>query len=401
MRKVITISLNGNAFQIEEGGYEALRAYLEAAQSKLREDPDRGEILADLEQAIGEKCTRFLSAHKSVVTCEELGQILQEMGPVDGAAAADAQSAASGEPSAGGAQGSDSGAGATADAAAPKRLYQIHEGAMISGVCKGIAAYFDIDVSIVRLIFVALTIITWGAGILGYIVMMFVIPYASTSEEHAAAHGLPFNAQQLIEQAKRHYASLKDGARWKRQWQRQERRRRREWRAEQRRGRHGMKEQMHWAPPPQHEDVGYAARVLTGVMIPIAALCNAVLIVALFVAIAQFITRGAIFGWVPPPGIPTWVGVLVLFMLYHVCAGPLRAVRHAVYYAHGPSANVWFAMWGSLLWLGFVGVFFWLAYQHWPDLQQLLQQFADSLRNRHVPAPGDSINWSVLSKLWT
>ena len=84
---------------------------------------------------------------------------------------------------------------------------------MISGVCKGIAAYFNVDVAIVRLIFVALAILTWGAWILAYIVMMFVIPYASTSEERAAAHGQPFDAQHLIEEAKKQYASFKAGGR--------------------------------------------------------------------------------------------------------------------------------------------------------------------------------------------
>src|SRR5581483_1980014 len=99
MRKVVTISLNGNAYQIEEGGYEALRAYLEEAQTKLREDPDRSEILADLEQAIADKCSQTLRPHKSVVTNEEVARVLGEMGPVDGApaAAASAQGAASGQ----------------------------------------------------------------------------------------------------------------------------------------------------------------------------------------------------------------------------------------------------------------------------------------------------------------
>ena len=162
-----------------------------------------------------------------------------------------------------------------------------------------------------------------------------------------------------------------------------------------------MKDQMKWGAPPVHEDAGYAAKVLTGVMIPIAAVANAVLIVVFVVAVAQLVNKGTIFGWVPPPGIPLWAEVLLLVILLNVCVQPLRSLRHAAYYAHGPNAGVWFAMWGSVLWLGFVGVFFWLAYLHWPDLQHLLQQFADSFRNRHAPAPGDSINWSALSRLWT
>ena len=394
MRKVATISLNGNAYQIEEAGYEALRAYLEGAQAKLRDDPGRVEIMGDLEQAIAEKCNRYLSAHKSVVSTEEIERTLSEMGPVDGPAPAGGNQGAPGTQT--------SGAGGTdtpPEPGAAKRLYQIREGAMISGVCKGIAAYFDIDVSIVRVIFVALAILTWGAWILAYIVMMFVIPYASTSEERAAAHGLPFDAQHLIDQAKKQYASFKGGAQWRRHWRRQARAQRREWRREWRRGRMAMKEPMHWGEPPEFEDAGYAARVLTGVMIPIAAICNAILIVAFLLALAQLIMRGTIFGWSPPVGIPLWGSILGLFVLFHVCAAPLHATRRAAWFAYGPSANVWFALWGSLLWVGFVVVFFWVAYHYWPDLQHFLQEIADSIRNHRAHAPGENIFWSFWEEL--
>ena len=56
MQKVINISLNGIAYQLEEPGYNLLSAYLERAESRLKDSPDRAEVTADLEQAIGEKC---------------------------------------------------------------------------------------------------------------------------------------------------------------------------------------------------------------------------------------------------------------------------------------------------------------------------------------------------------
>ena len=403
MRKVVTISLNGNAYQIEEDGYQALHAYLEAAQAKLLNDPDRAEILADLEQAIGEKCNHFLSSHKSVVSAEEMQRTLAEMGPVDGPAAA--PGAAAGAGTAGGAAAPDAptaGAdtsGAHSGSTAPKRLYQIREGAMISGICKGIAAYFDVDVAIVRVIFVALAILTWGGWILAYIVMMFVIPYASTSEEHAAAHGLPFNAQHLVDQAKQHYASFKQGAPWGRQWQRQYRKQSREWRRESRQRRQTMRDHMRWGPPPDIEDTGYATRVLMGVMIPIATICNAVLMVAFVVAVAQLFMRGTIFGWPPPAGIPPWGSILILFVLFHICAAPLRAARHAALYSYGHSANVWFALWGGILWLVLVVLFFVFAFRYWPDLQHFLQQLLDSIGNHRARATGDNIFWSMWAVL--
>ena len=55
MRRVITISLNGNAYQLEEDACGLLTQYLEDAARALAGDPDRTEIVADLEQAIADK----------------------------------------------------------------------------------------------------------------------------------------------------------------------------------------------------------------------------------------------------------------------------------------------------------------------------------------------------------
>ena len=68
---------------------------------------------------------------------------------------------------------------------------------MIAGVCTGLAAFFGVDVTIVRIVFLVLVVLTKGFWALAYGVLMFVIPSANTAEERAAAHGEPFNAQEL------------------------------------------------------------------------------------------------------------------------------------------------------------------------------------------------------------
>lgn len=56
-----------------------------------------------------------------------------------------------------------------------KRLYRSTKDVKICGVCGGIAEYFDIDPTIVRLIAVAM-IFGEGSGLLAYIVGAFIIP---------------------------------------------------------------------------------------------------------------------------------------------------------------------------------------------------------------------------------
>ena len=83
MQKVVSISLNGIAYQLEEPGYNLLRDYLERAELRLKDSPDRPEVMADLEQAIGEKCRATLGPHKTVVNTAEVERLIAEMGPVE------------------------------------------------------------------------------------------------------------------------------------------------------------------------------------------------------------------------------------------------------------------------------------------------------------------------------
>ena len=56
-----------------------------------------------------------------------------------------------------------------------KRLYSSKRDVMICGVCGGIAEYFDIDPTIVRLVAVVL-VFGWGSGLIAYLVGAIIIP---------------------------------------------------------------------------------------------------------------------------------------------------------------------------------------------------------------------------------
>jgi phage shock protein C len=58
---------------------------------------------------------------------------------------------------------------------ATKRLYRIRDGRIVAGVCAGLAAYFGVDPTLVRLAFVLLTFFG-GLGVLLYLGGWMVIP---------------------------------------------------------------------------------------------------------------------------------------------------------------------------------------------------------------------------------
>lgn len=224
MNKVTTINLNGKAFQIEEAAFEVLHSYLESALLKLKDNPDKEEIRLDLEQAMAEKCKKFLTPHKTVVSVAEIRTIVEEMGPIEDAHEDPASKTSDKKD----------------DSATPKRLYNIHEGAVIAGVAKGIAAYFNLDVTLVRVVFVILTFLTHGGFILVYVIMMIFVPYATTSEQKARAYGMPFTAQELINNAKKSYQGFKlHKHSWKKErheWKQAHKESARRWKHERRHG---------------------------------------------------------------------------------------------------------------------------------------------------------------------
>ena len=58
----------------------------------------------------------------------------------------------------------------------PKKLYRSRKERMICGVCGGVGEYFHIDPTIIRLIWVILTIGGFGSGLLAYIIAAVIIP---------------------------------------------------------------------------------------------------------------------------------------------------------------------------------------------------------------------------------
>ncbi|MDV3427867.1 MAG: PspC domain-containing protein [Bacillota bacterium] len=56
-----------------------------------------------------------------------------------------------------------------------KRLYKSRNDRKISGVCGGIAEYFDIDPTIVRIAWVLFSL-AYGSGIIAYIIFALVMP---------------------------------------------------------------------------------------------------------------------------------------------------------------------------------------------------------------------------------
>ncbi len=93
----------------------------------------------------------------------------------------------------------------------PKTLYRSRKNHIIAGVCGGLAEHFEIDATLVRVIFVALLLIH-GLGGLFYIIFWILTPREPDGEVRERSEG----AKEFLEDLERELESLKEKIRQKR-----------------------------------------------------------------------------------------------------------------------------------------------------------------------------------------
>ena len=63
-----------------------------------------------------------------------------------------------------------------------KRLVRLRNGRLVAGVCAGLASYFKVDVTLVRLGFGVFTVVSFGLGILAYLSAWVILPEEGEKE---------------------------------------------------------------------------------------------------------------------------------------------------------------------------------------------------------------------------
>ena len=75
----------------------------------------------------------------------------------------------------------------------PRRLYRLLTDRKIAGVCSGLADYFGVDVTLIRLAVAAAVIFSGGIGLLAYIAAWIIMP---AERRPLAPRSSPFGASQ-------------------------------------------------------------------------------------------------------------------------------------------------------------------------------------------------------------
>ncbi|HQW93119.1 MAG TPA: PspC domain-containing protein, partial [Ferruginibacter sp.] len=175
MKQVININFQGRVVPIEVTAFELLKNYTESLNRHFANEEGKEEIINDIESRIGELFQERITKGATCITDDDVKAIIKSMGNPEDFEAMDEPQAASSASS----ESQHQSAGSTA-ATGNRRLFRNENDKVLGGVCSGLANYFNIDVVIVRIIFVIL--LFSGVGFLTYIIMWIAVPSSATEQ---------------------------------------------------------------------------------------------------------------------------------------------------------------------------------------------------------------------------
>ena len=186
MNKTISISLAGFSFIIEEQAYEKLNKYLQALRNSLEKD-EADEVMYDIEIRISEIFRENLDK-REVVNSDDVEKVIAQLGT----------------PEAIEGQSEENAGQETSQEKTKKELFRDMKRGKIAGVCAGLAQYFGMDISLMRIIWILVFIFSVGfVSVVAYVILWVVVPEAETASDFLKMQGRPINFDSLKEAGQR------------------------------------------------------------------------------------------------------------------------------------------------------------------------------------------------------
>ena len=154
MKETVNVNIGSVAFILDEDAYRVLGSYFDDIRRRLPEGD--AETMGDIEARVAEIFRERVASPMRVITLDVVRATMAQMGsPAD-----------FGEPR---------GAERSAEQPPLRKLYRSRTERSIAGICGGLAAYFDSDPTLIRLLMLLL-ILFGGLSIWAYIILWIVIP---------------------------------------------------------------------------------------------------------------------------------------------------------------------------------------------------------------------------------
>lgn len=185
MKKVVEVNIGGINFTIEDDAYIKLKSYLARFEATLPTE-DAKEIMEDIEIRVSELFQKEIKYPSQVVDEKMVDTVIECLGEVD-------QTGASNQT---GNKETNTNNSNNKKMRSEKKLYRNPEDKKIAGVCSGLSEYFNIDVTLMRIIFIV-ALFLYGSTLLIYIVLWIAMPEALTVSQKMEMRGESVTAENI------------------------------------------------------------------------------------------------------------------------------------------------------------------------------------------------------------
>ena len=190
MKKTMTVNIAGMVYHIDEDAFDMLNQYLARVKDELRSMEGGNEIYEDIEMRIGELFSERLKNNRQVITMDDVEHVITVLG----------------QP--GDISGNSEKNDHTTYSDTYRRMYRDPDNRIIGGVCSGLAAYWRIDPTLVRLIFIILAIFGM-AGVLIYLILWIILPEAQSVAQKLEMRGERVNLSSMGEFFRQEFENVK------------------------------------------------------------------------------------------------------------------------------------------------------------------------------------------------
>ena len=168
MKQVININYHGRIIPIEIAAHDLLKTYTAGLQVHFENEEGKEEIINDIEGRISELFHEQLTKGAVCITEQDVHAIIKSMGtPEEFETETLSSHSAKTETK------------ENNFSSAQKRLFRDENNKVFGGVCSGLANYFNMDVIVVRVIFL-LMFFSFGFGLIPYLILWIAVPSSAT-----------------------------------------------------------------------------------------------------------------------------------------------------------------------------------------------------------------------------
>lgn len=183
MKKVIDVNIGRINFSIEEDAYSKLEKYLKNFEASIENKDEASEVMEDIEIRVAELFQREVKYQNQVIDQNLVQSVIERLGEPESIEYRESNSKNEYK--------------SEEDMETNRKFYRNTEDKKVAGVCSGIAAYFKLDVTLIRIIFILLVVLGIGSPILIYIVLWIVMPKAKTTSQKLEMFGISPTAENI------------------------------------------------------------------------------------------------------------------------------------------------------------------------------------------------------------